>query len=251
MSQPAWSLELYALQHEIWPAWSDSDAGSNAAMGFLRGWLGLELGARVLDLGCGVGRELVELARLGMRPVGVDISPVLVGRARARIQAAGVDATVAVADLLEPDQPGPFDMLMAWDATLNIFPLVDTIAALRRWLPRLGPRARVCVQQLHEPFWRAVTQPVVFADGLGRTIRRYRVEGGRLLDEVRHEPANGPARELPVQALHFYPIVDLEVALAELGLVELHSVGSDGHRWINPRSPDERSASVITVGRMP
>ncbi len=47
-------------------------------------------GKRVLDVGCGVGRETVELARRGARVVAVDLSPTLIDSARRRATEAGV-----------------------------------------------------------------------------------------------------------------------------------------------------------------
>ncbi|MER5492034.1 class I SAM-dependent methyltransferase [Streptomyces sp. NPDC002490] len=44
--------------------------------------LALRPGRRVLDLGCGAGRNLAHLAALGMRAVGVDASAVQLARAR-------------------------------------------------------------------------------------------------------------------------------------------------------------------------
>ena len=50
-------------------------------------WLGLaaERGGPVLELGCGTGRVLLQLAREGQRAVGVDCSPAMLARARARL----------------------------------------------------------------------------------------------------------------------------------------------------------------------
>lgn len=49
---------------------------------------------RVLDVGCGVGRETVELARRGAHVVAVDLSPTLVAAARRRVVDAGVEHRV-------------------------------------------------------------------------------------------------------------------------------------------------------------
>ena len=44
-------------------------------------------GARVLDLGCGAGRDLAWLERLGLSPVGVDLSGGMLAEARQRTRA--------------------------------------------------------------------------------------------------------------------------------------------------------------------
>ncbi|MBP7828363.1 MAG: methyltransferase domain-containing protein [Kiritimatiellae bacterium] len=60
---------------------------------FLVRELGLKPGMSILDLGCGTGRHAVELARLGFRVTGVDLSAGMLAQARAKAAAAGVDAT--------------------------------------------------------------------------------------------------------------------------------------------------------------
>jgi SAM-dependent methyltransferase len=52
--------------------------------------LGPLAGKRVLDVGCGVGRETVELAQRGARVMAADLSPALVATARRRADDAGV-----------------------------------------------------------------------------------------------------------------------------------------------------------------
>jgi 2-polyprenyl-3-methyl-5-hydroxy-6-metoxy-1,4-benzoquinol methylase len=47
-------------------------------------------GGRVLDVGCGVGRLSIPLAKLGFKVVGVDISPSFIEQARERAVKEGV-----------------------------------------------------------------------------------------------------------------------------------------------------------------
>ena len=62
---------------------------------------GVPRGGRVLDLACGVGRHSIELAKLGYRVTGVDISPLFIQRARELADEAGVDIEFVVGDALE------------------------------------------------------------------------------------------------------------------------------------------------------
>jgi 2-polyprenyl-3-methyl-5-hydroxy-6-metoxy-1,4-benzoquinol methylase len=70
---------------------------------------------RVLDVGCGVGRETVELARRGASVVAVDLSPTLVGAARKRAEDAGfagrVEFKVCAAEDLA-DHGDQFDIVL-------------------------------------------------------------------------------------------------------------------------------------------
>ena len=56
---------------------------------------------RALALGCGVGRETIQLARHGFDVTGVDFSPTAIARARRNTQAAGVAVEYVVDDLTD------------------------------------------------------------------------------------------------------------------------------------------------------
>ncbi len=80
---------------------------------FVVGELGLEPGARVLDLACGHGRHAVELARRGYRVTGLDLSERSL--VLAREAAAGLEIEFVHADMRELDYEGEFD------AVVNLF----------------------------------------------------------------------------------------------------------------------------------
>ncbi len=64
---------------------------------------------RALELGCGTGTNAVFLAQQGFEVTAVDISPLAIEQARAKVDEAGVDVTLLTADLLElPDLGPPF-----------------------------------------------------------------------------------------------------------------------------------------------
>ena len=52
--------------------------------------LAARTGGPVLEVGCGTGRVLLPLAQSGIRLTGVDISPAMLARARAKLAAAGL-----------------------------------------------------------------------------------------------------------------------------------------------------------------
>ena len=88
----------------------------------------LKPGAAVLDLGAGTGlptaRQLVDA---GCAVTGVDLSPVMVGLARANVP----EATFVVSDALAVDPAlGPFDAVVAFFSLLML-PRAEIVRALR------------------------------------------------------------------------------------------------------------------------
>ena len=86
--------------------------------------------ARVADLGCGTGTLSVLLADDGYAVDGVDFSPEMVARARAKA-GARPDVSFAVADAGEPPlTPGAYDVVLCRHV---LWALPDRAAALGRW----------------------------------------------------------------------------------------------------------------------
>ena len=93
---------------------------------------------RVLDVGCGQGRDAVFIARRGHSVVAVDLSPHGVRDVNAMAKAEGLDITGQVADLrdYQPDQT--FDVVLI-DRTLHMLSEPDRLAALARLVASLRP----------------------------------------------------------------------------------------------------------------
>jgi len=68
--------------------------------------------ATAVDLGCGIGGDLLALAEAGLTAAGVDLDPVRVEVARANLAAAGLPGAVSVADATTVDR-SPFDVAYA------------------------------------------------------------------------------------------------------------------------------------------
>jgi len=97
--------------------------------------------ARVADLGSGTGTLSVLLAERGHAVDGVDFSPQMVERARAKADAAGVAARFTVGDAADPDLDRA-----AYDVVLSrhvLWAMPDPAAAFARWVGLLRTGGRV------------------------------------------------------------------------------------------------------------
>jgi len=89
--------------------------------------LGLPRPARVLDAGCGSGRNMVELAELGA-VTGVELSKTSVSLARARLLGNVVEGSV----LAMPFDPDSFDLAVSLDVIEHLDDDVEALRELRR-----------------------------------------------------------------------------------------------------------------------
>ncbi len=143
--------------------------------------------ARVADLGCGTGTIAVLLAEHGYDVVGVDLSPQMIDRARAKAVERSVAVRFHVGDAATPDAVG--SVVDAVVARHVVWALPDPGAALDRWIELLAPGGRLV---LIEGLWstgaglapdellRLVTPRVESADV--RTLEDPSLWGGPLTD---------------------------------------------------------------------
>ena len=66
----------------------------------------------VIDLGCGIGGDLIAFARAGLTCAGVDMDPLRVAVAEANLEVLGLGGAVTVADATTVDTT-PFDVAYA------------------------------------------------------------------------------------------------------------------------------------------
>ena len=86
--------------------------GTEQEVGFLVETLGLEVGERVLDVGCGPGRHALALARRGIDVVGVDLSHDFITLARDAAAVDGLPARFEVGDVRELAYDAEFDAVI-------------------------------------------------------------------------------------------------------------------------------------------
>jgi SAM-dependent methyltransferase len=93
--------------------------------------------ARVLDVGCGTGSLAVLLAEYGYVVTGLDLSPRMVAKAKAKAMAHAVDVSFHQGDAADPRDVGAaYDVVLARHV---VWALPDPAKALARWRALLAP----------------------------------------------------------------------------------------------------------------
>lgn len=148
--------------------------------GRLASWLPARA-SDVLDLGCGTGSLSLLAAEQGHRVTGVDASPAMVDRARAKL--AGRDAVFLVGDAAAPPVGEQrFDVVLVRHV---LWALPDPGRALRRWRGLLRPGGRFV---LVEGVWGTVAPvgiPAAVLSGLLAPL----VVGEVRVERLSQEPA--------------------------------------------------------------
>jgi len=126
---------------------------SEAKVDELIALLALSDEARVLDIACGKAEFLVRtVKRWSCSAVGVDISPYFVADARAKVEAAGLQAAIEIVEANGSEyggKPSSFDAAVCLGASWIWDGLEGTLRALSSWAK---PGGLVVVG---EPFWRS------------------------------------------------------------------------------------------------
>lgn len=108
----------------------------------LAAWLesGTLAPCRIVVPGCGSGHEVVALARRGFEVVAVDYASAAVERTRAALAAAGANAQVIQADVLDWQPDGPFDAVYEQTCLCALHPdyWINYSIALTGWLKPAG-----------------------------------------------------------------------------------------------------------------
>jgi 2-polyprenyl-3-methyl-5-hydroxy-6-metoxy-1,4-benzoquinol methylase len=102
-------------------------------------------GKSVLDIGCGVGRWSVWMARRGARVTGADISPTMVREAERRANAAGVNAncTFLVSDLVDLDIDARFDLILGVTVLQHVLDRDRLQSVVVNLKDRLAPEGQI------------------------------------------------------------------------------------------------------------
>jgi cyclopropane fatty-acyl-phospholipid synthase-like methyltransferase len=90
----------------------------------------LELGGRVIDVGCGTGEHTLMAAERGADALGIDISAAAIAKAREKARERGIDARFEVFDAFDLPRLGEtFDIAL----DLGVYHVFDDLETRRRY----------------------------------------------------------------------------------------------------------------------
>ena len=99
---------------------------------------------RILDVGCGQGRDALCVARLGHQVVGVDLSSSGITQLREDAEREGLDIEGIVANIVEYKPDGLFNVVL-FDRTLHMLPTNDRISVLDRYSKHVDEKGYVLI----------------------------------------------------------------------------------------------------------
>jgi len=166
-----------AIQKEAWSLFTPMETFTTPAAAKLVSFAGVKSGQRLLDVGCGTGVVALTAARRGAKVRGLDLSPVLLERARehAGLVQLDIDFTEGDAENL-PYGDGEFDVVLsqfghmfaprpeiAIGEMLRVLKGGGTIA-FSTWPPHLYVGRMFALVARHVPPPEGVASPVLWGD---------------------------------------------------------------------------------------
>ena len=120
--------------------------------GFIERALRLPVGSRIIDVGCGLGVQTVELASRGYHLVGLDISATMVSRAYDEAEDRGLQIDFVRGDMRELSFEEPFDGLLCWGTTFGYFSEEENELTVQRFHEAIRPNGTLLLEVVNRDF---------------------------------------------------------------------------------------------------
>ena len=173
----AGTLRRHELSAAIAARWDGFAATEEAVLSGLwdweRRWYPQHLRAedRALLVGCGTGRDLIGLIRLGYRVDGLELVPESATQARATLLELGLHAHIITGAIEDAPLAGPYDaVVFSWYAYSYIATRARRIATLDRVRGALAPGGRILLSYVVDTA-PPRTLPLVFTRVVGALAR--------------------------------------------------------------------------------
>jgi SAM-dependent methyltransferase len=193
--------------------------------------LGLQSGAAVLDLCCGIGRHSIEFARRAFKVTGVDRTLPYLDQARASAAKENLKIEFVLSDMREFSRPGAFAAALNFFTAFGYFENPgDDANVARNLLESLKPGGRLIVdmngkeimaRKFRERDWGTREDGAI-------VLEERRVLDGWKRVESRWTWIRGGERRSSTLVVRLYSGVELERLLREVGFREVGLYGSLG-----------------------
>jgi SAM-dependent methyltransferase len=190
-------------------------------------------GSRTLEIGVGLGTDLVRFARAGARVTGVDLTEHSVRLVRRRLELDGLKGDVQVADAETlPFKNGAFDKVYSW-GVLHHTP--DSERAISEALRVLRPGGEACIMLYARRSWVAWGMWARHGPLAGRPLRS-------VSDVLAHH--------MESEGTKGYTVRELRRAFAGLDNLRIEHVGTPyDRRLAGPPGRPRRAAPAVAHAR--
>jgi SAM-dependent methyltransferase len=151
----AGTLRVQDLRGAIANIWDDFGPGESYILSGLIPWESVLYGRflkpadRILVVGCGTGRDLIALGRLGYRVEGLDLAPGAIAIARQMLEKEGLAAQLYTGPIEAAALPGRFDAFVLSWFCYSYIPQAETrVNVLRKLRALLSPGGRILISYL-------------------------------------------------------------------------------------------------------
>jgi SAM-dependent methyltransferase len=209
--------------------------------------LGLQSGASVLDLCCGIGRHSLEFARRGFEVTGVDRTTSYLDQARASAAKDNLEIEFVQSDMRDFSRPGAFDGAINFFTAFGYFDdPADDAKVARNLYDSLKPGGRLIVDVVGKEILAARFRERDWSRRADGTIM---LEERRLLDgwkrlESRWIQIRGDERRESTLMLRLYSGAEIESLLRSTGFREVSLYGS-----LSATPYDQNAERLIAVAR--
>ncbi len=185
---------------------------------FIEATLSLAPGSRLLDLGCGHGRHVIELSARGHQAMGIDLVAGFLEHAAREAEARGVKVGLAQGDIRSFESDAEFDGIICLFDAFGFFPDDDNAQVLMNAFKALAPGKSLLLDVRPREVLTRLPPVAVLDMGNGDMMidrHHFDVESGRLIDR-RTYVRGGKSRSVAF-SVRLYTFTELRLILRSIG----------------------------------